>query len=103
MVALNVSCIEFVKMIRSQFPIGTLVLEHMVNDHQESMSDRHNGFLLPSANHQPMVKSRQIRPLLSSGCPSGLRQIATQPSVSLSGLPAFALARTFIVPRTKPR
>ena len=75
-VALNVSCVDFIKMLWSQFAIGCLIFEHMVNDHEESMSYCRNSLLLPSANHQPVIKSGQIGPFLSSGCPSGFDEIS---------------------------
>src|SRR5512137_2717244 len=90
-------------MIGSQFPVGSLIFKHMVNNHKESMSYRRNSLLLPSANHQPVIKSGQIGPFLSSGCPSGFDQISAQPSVSLPSPPAFAFSGALIVARTKSR
>jgi hypothetical protein len=101
MVALYVSRIEFVKMVRSQFTIGHLVFENTINHHQKSMSYCDDGLLLALSGDQPMVKGRQVRSLLSNGRPTASDQISTQPLISFSDLAAFALPGTLVVPRTR--
>jgi len=73
-------------MIRSEFPVGLLLLQEMVNDNQDAMSQSHDGFLLPHALTQSLVIRTQTGALATCSGVGDLNESLAEPSVPFSRL-----------------
>ena len=55
---------ETIQEVGPQLDVGGLVLQHVIDDRQQRMAQRHDRTLLPPPRRQAVVLRRQVRPLV---------------------------------------
>ncbi len=78
----------FVGMTWSQFAIGLLLLEQVINDDQDPVCQGHDGFLAAHALFESLVVGPQVRILAARRAVGGLNERLLQPAVALARLGA---------------
>ncbi|SRR5579875_1301016 len=80
-------------MLGSQFPVGLLVVEQMINDNQDAMSQGHDGFLVSHALAEPLVIGSQKGLFAVCSGLGSLNESLPQPPVPLACRVAEPFAR----------
>jgi hypothetical protein len=78
----------FVGMTRSQFAVGLLFLEQVIDDDQDPVCQGHDGFLAAHALFESLVVGPQVGVLAARGPVGGLDEGLLQPTIALTRLGA---------------
>src|SRR6185295_10175145 len=89
-----------IKVITAEFGVSLIALQNMINDYQQRMGYRHQGFLSSQSFDQTEVLAAQVAVLLHGRTPGGLHQSRAQVSVAFAGASREALAPGSFIART---
>src|SRR5215472_3682090 len=97
MMTLQLGLFQPVEVVRTQFVIGLLRLEHMVDDDQQGVGDSDQRFVDAAATGEPAELRADVGGLTASIGPRHLAQDRLEPGIATSCLAAQAFAPTLLV------
>ncbi len=101
--ALQVLCVQLVKIVRPQLLIGDLIAKHVVDAHQQAVGHRYHGTRLAPSTRDALIERMQIRPRCASDRGRDFAQDRLELFVALGAGPTELFAGTALVTRADTR
>jgi len=89
--------IETVKIVRTQLAIAAVTFNEMVNDHQDTVGNRHHGSFLSSVGCQAVILGPQVSALIACCTPSHLTEHSSEPGTPLPRFARSPLPGTLVI------